>query len=126
MARKPSTTLTDGELKLMKVLWARGEATVGEVVDALPARGRPAYNTVLTMLRILEEKGYARHDQQGRAFVYSPVLDRDRAQRTAVRRLLSQFFDDSPGSLVLNVLEHEQVDPKELARLKRLLKTAKK
>ena len=122
MARKPSTTLTDGELKLMKVLWSQGEATVGEVVNALPPRGRPAYNTVLTMLRILEEKGYARHDRQGRAFVYSPVLDRNRAQRTAVRRLVSQFFDDSPGSLLLNVIEHEQVDAKELSRLRKLLK----
>ena len=125
MARKPSTTLTEGELKLMKVLWEQGEATVSEVVNALPGRGRPAYNTVLTMLRILEEKGYARHDRRGRAFVYSPVLDRNRAQRTAVRRLVSQFFDDSPASLLLNVIEHERVDGKELARLKKLLKTAK-
>jgi len=125
MARKPSTTLTDGELKLMKVLWRLGEATVGEVVNALPARSRPAYNTVLTMLRILEEKGYARHERSGRAFVYSPVLDRTKAQRTAVRRLVTQFFDDSPGSLLLNVLEHEQVDAAELARLKKLLKTSK-
>ena len=125
MARKPSTTLTDGELKLMKVLWQRGEATVGEVVGALPARARPAYNTVLTMLRILEEKGYARHERSGRAFVYSPVLDRNKAQRSAVRRLVSQFFDDSPGSLLLNVLEHEQVDAEELDRLKKLLKTSK-
>lgn len=125
MARKPSTTLTDGELKLMKVLWRLGEATVGEVVSALPSRSRPAYNTVLTMLRILEEKGYARHERSGRAFVYSPVLDRTKAQRTAVRRLVTQFFDDSPGSLLLNVLEHEQVDAAELARLKKLLKTSK-
>ena len=57
--------------------------------------------------------------------MYSPVLDRTKAQRTAVRRLVTQFFDDSPGSLLLNVLEHEQVDAAELARLKKLLKTSK-
>ena len=125
MARRPSTTLTDGELKLMKVLWDLDGATVSEVRNALPARGHPAYNTVLTMLRILEKKGYARHARGGRAFVYFPVLDRTKAQRSAVRRLVSQFFDGSPESLVLNVLEHEQVDVAELTRLKQLLKTTK-
>ena len=82
----------------MQVLWKHGRGTVSEVVDALPGPRRPAYNTVLTMLRILEEKGYARHEKTGRAFVYLPVLDRDRAQRTAVKRLVSQLFDGSPGS----------------------------
>ena len=125
MPRRRSTTLTDGELRLMQVLWKHGRATVGEVVDALPGPRRPAYNTVLTMLRILEEKRYARHEKTGRAFVYSPVLDRGRAQRTAVKRLVSQLFDGSPGSLVLNVLEHEQVDVEEITRLRKLLKEAK-
>ena len=81
MPRKRSETLTDGELKLMKVLWAKERATVGEVVTALSLRRRPAYNTVLTMLRILEDKGYARHKKEGRAFVYMPVIDRNMAQR---------------------------------------------
>ena len=125
MPRKRSTTLTDGELRLMQVLWKHGRGTVSEVVDALPGPRRPAYNTVLTMLRILEEKGYARHEKTGRAFVYLPVLDRDRAQRTAVKRLVSQLFDGSPGSLVLNVLEHEQVDAEEIARFRKLLKETK-
>ena len=110
---------------MMQVLWKHGQGTVGEVVDALPGPRRPAYNTVLTMLRILEEKGYARHEKTGRAFVYLPVLDRDRAQRTAVKRLVSQLFDGSPGSLVLNVLEPEQADAEEIARLRKLLKETK-
>ena len=121
MPRKRSETLTDGELKLMKVLWAKERATVGEVVTALSLRRRPAYNTVLTMLRILEDKGYARHKKEGRAFVYMPVIDRNMAQRSAVKRLLRQLFDDSPGSLVLNVLEHEQVDADEAAHVRELL-----
>ena len=106
----------------MRVLWDRGRATVSDVVAALPRRRRPAYNTVLTMLRILEEKGHARHEKEGRAFVYHPVLGRDDARRTAIQRLVSQFFDDSPGSLVLNVLEHDQVDAKELAELRAKLR----
>ena len=122
MARHKSETLTDGELRLMRVLWDRGRATVSAVVAALPQRRRPAYNTVLTMLRILEDKGHARHEKEGRAFVYLPVLGRDEARRTAIQRLVSQLFDDSPGSLVLNVLEHDQVDAKELAEVRAKLK----
>ena len=106
----------------MRVLWDRGRATVGAVVATLPQRRRPAYNTVLTMLRILEDKGHARHEKEGRAFVYVPVLGRDDARRTAIQRLVSQLFDDSPGSLVLNVLEHDQVDAKELAEVRAKLK----
>lgn len=121
MPRKRSPTLTDGELRLMKVLWRLGHATVGDVVEALPPKRRPAYNTVLTMLRILEDKGYARHTKKGRAFVYTPVLDRAGARRSAIARLVRELFDGSPGELVLNVLEHEQVDAAELERLRRRL-----
>ena len=105
----------------MKVLWDKGRATVKEVVTALTGPRRPAYSTVLTMLRILEEKGYALHEKRGRAFVYAPVLGREQARRSAIRRLVSQLFDDSPGSLVLNVIEHDDVDAAELARLRKKL-----
>ena len=106
----------------MNVLWDLGQATVSEVVAALPRQRRPAYNTVLTMLRILEDKGYARHEKRGRAFVYAPVLGRDQARRTAIQRLVSQLFDDSPGSLVLNILEHDEVDEGALDELRKKLK----
>lgn len=125
MARQKSKSLTDGELRLMNVLWDKERATVKEVVAALPGAGRPAYSTVLTMLRILEDKGYARHEKRGRAFVYVPVLGRDQARRSAIQRLVTQLFDDSPGSLLLNVIEHDDVDEKELARLRKRLEAAR-
>ena len=125
MARQKSKSLTDGELRLMNVLWDKERATVKEVVAALPGVGRPAYSTVLTMLRILEDKGYARHEKRGRAFVYVPVLGRDQARRSAIQRLVTQLFDDSPGSLLLNVIEHDDVDEKELARLRERLEAAR-
>jgi len=126
MPRPRSATLTDGELQLMNILWGRGHGTVREVVAALPRRRQPAaYSTVLTMLRILEQKGYARHKKQGRAFVYLPVLGRDEARRTAIQRLVSQLFDDSHGSLVLNVIEHDQVGAAELEELRRKLEEEK-
>jgi predicted transcriptional regulator len=118
MARKRSVALTDGELRLMRVLWEKGRATVGEVVDGLTGPRKPAYNTVLTLLRILEQKGYVKHDKSGRAFVYEPVIDRSQARRNAVRHLLTRFFDDSPAALVLNLLEQDQVSEADLQRLR--------
>jgi predicted transcriptional regulator len=120
MPRKPSETLTDAELRVMEVLWERGEATVADAVEALGDL-RLAYSTVLTTLRILEKKGYATHRQEGRAFVYAPVVDRKEARRSVIRHILSRFFDDSPELLVLNVLEQESVDMKEVQRLRRLV-----
>lgn len=120
MARRKSVALTDGELRLMRVLWDKGHATVGEVVDDLDGPIKPAYNTVLTLLRILEQKGHVTHDKAGRAFVYVPVIDRSQARRSAVRHLLSRFFDDSPTALVLNLLEQDQINDDELRRLREL------
>jgi len=120
MARRKSVALTDGELRLMRVLWDKGHATVGEVVDDLNGPIKPAYNTVLTLLRILEQKGHVTHDKAGRAFVYVPVINRSQARRSAVRHLLSRFFDDSPTALVLNLLEQDQINDDELRRLREL------
>lgn len=121
MPRKKSTTLTDVELRLMTVLWDNGPSTVGEVQNVLPKKDRVAYTTVLTMMRVLEEKGYLDHEQRGRAFVYRPLVERDAAQRKGVSHLVGRLFDGSPGALVLNVLENEKLSAEDLARLRELL-----
>jgi predicted transcriptional regulator len=123
LARKKSASLTDAELRLMEVLWDKGEATVAEVADALPRELDLAYNTVLTTLRILEEKGFVGHTKAnaGRAFVYRALVDREQASRTAVRQLVSRFFRNSPELLVLNLLEDEELSRKELRRIRALL-----
>lgn len=119
MGRTRSATLTDGELRLMKVLWQHGPSTVGVVVDELAGgRRAPAYNTVLTMMRILEKKGYVRHRKEGRAFVFEAVVDAAHARRSALRYMLDRFFDNSPGTLVLSLLEHEDVSDAELQQLR--------
>ena len=123
MPRRPSATLTDAELRLMNVLWTKGRATVGEVAEALRGAPRLAYNTVLTTLRILEQKGYVAHDKEGRAFVYVPLLDQRDARRQAIRHLLGRFFDNSPQALLLNVLSEADVDPRTVQQLKALLAT---
>ena len=106
----------------MEVIWAKGRATVAEVVEALSAAGL-AYNTVLTTMRILEEKGYLRHTKakEGRAFVYRPVVGRVEATRNAVRHLLRRFFAGSPEALVLNLLEEETLSKAEAERIRELL-----
>jgi len=121
MARTQSPTLTDAELQLMKILWVRGPSTVGDVVDALPEAEPKAYSTVLTTLRILEQKGYLRHEKEGRAYVYHPVVDRHAARRSALRYVLDRFFNNSPELLVLNVLENEDMDLADLERLKQII-----
>ena len=109
----------------MEVLWERGPSTVNDVADSISGSAPLAYSTVLTMLRILERKGYVRHAKEGRAFVYEPVVGRGEASRSAVRHLLSRFFGNSPELLVLNMLEDEQIDRKELERLKGLIERSK-
>src|ERR1700733_476364 len=107
----------------MDVIWRKGSATVADVAEALPRQLGLAYNTVLTTLRILEDKGYLRHTKakEGRAFVYEAVVGRNEAGRNAVRYLVSRFFRDSPELLVLNLLEDEKLDAGELARIRELL-----
>ncbi len=119
MARQKSAGLTDAELRLMEVLWERGSATVSDVVDALPKNIPLAYSTVLTTLRILENKGYLKHVKDGRAFVYRPIVGREQERERAVTHLLRRFFEGSPERLMLNLVEARKVDPKELDRLRR-------
>ncbi len=118
MARKKSVNLTDAELRLMEVVWQRGPSTVADVAEAVPAL---AYSTVLTTMRILEEKGYLTHTKEGRAFVYAPVVDRAEASRSAVRHLLTRFFGNRADLLVLNMIEDEALSAAEIERVKQLI-----
>ncbi len=121
MPRRKSRTLTEAELKLMDILWEKGEGTVQDVLDALSERESLAYTTVLTILRILERKGYLKHRKVSRAFVYYPVVKRNEASRSAVKDIMRKFFDDSPELLVLSVIENERIDADELSRLKNMI-----
>ena len=120
MARKKSQTLTEAELRLMDVLWQKGRGTVAEVAAELPPPPI-AYNTVLTTMRILEQKGYVRHEEEGRAYVYIPIVQRDEASSTALHQLLNRFFGDSPAALALKLVENKHLDHDEIARLKAMI-----
>ena len=121
MARRKSQTLTDGELRIMDVIWRLEEATVRDVTDEL---GDVAYNTVQTMLRILDEKGYVTYRKDGRAFVYRALVNRGDARAAALKHLLGRFFGGSRTALVENLLRDDDLDAMEIDRLKRLVRNA--
>jgi predicted transcriptional regulator len=123
---RQSTTLTEAELRIMNVLWQRGSGSVQQVLDDLLAKPPLAYNSVLTTIRILEKKGYVKHLKDGRAHVYVPVVKRQEATRSEIRRLVSRFFGDSHEELVLNILEDRGLDERELTRLRQMLESGRK
>jgi predicted transcriptional regulator len=118
MPPKKSITLTEAELRLMKVLWDRGESTVAEMVAATSAEMELAYTSVLTTIRVLETKGYVRHRQEGRAFLYSSCVGELEAGRSEVRHVLQRFFGNSRERLLLSLLGDDAIRPEELKRLK--------
>lgn len=118
MPPKRSITLTEAELRIMRLLWSRGESLVSDLVAAMPEGSTLAYNSVLTTIRILEQKGYVEHRQEGRAFVYSPTVEEHEASRSEVRHMLKRFFGDSRERLLLSMLRDEEMTPEELQRLK--------
>lgn len=121
MARKKSQIITDAELKLMNILWKNGSGTVTEVLNELPTDNPLAYSTVLTFMRILEQKGFTRHDKRGRAFVYYPIVDRDAATKNVIDYVVNRFFDDSPGQMAINVISNEKISAGDLKKLKSLI-----
>jgi len=124
MPPKRSITLTEAELRLMKILWERGESAVGDLVAAMPDGATLAYNSVLTTIRILEQKGYVRHRQEGRAFVYSPCVAEQEAERSEVRNMMRRFFGNSRERLLLSLLGDDEVTPEELKRLREAIDRA--
>src|SRR5579863_6491918 len=124
MPPKKSNTLTEAELRLMKILWRRGESAVTDLVAALPDGEQLAYNSVLTTIRILEQKGYVEHRQEGRAFVFRPCVKENEASRSEVRNVLDRFFGSSREKLVLSLLGDEEISPEELMRLREAIRNA--
>ena len=119
-----SNTLTQAELRLMRLLWSIGECSVQDLVSAMPEESRLAYTSVLTTVRILEDKGYVHHRQEGRAFVYTARVAEQDAQQHEVRHVISRFFGDSRERLMLALLGDADVSTDELERLKKAIAQA--
>ena len=120
MAEMP--TPTGRELEILKVLWEHGPASVRAVAERLEVNKDLAYNTVQTLLRIMEEKGLVRHRTQGRTFVYTPCFSRD----DSAARFLERVFDGAVEELVQSLLRRERLSAGELERLQAMIADARK
>lgn len=127
MTKKHSqAALSRRERQILDVLYRLGRASVAEVLGELS--GEPHYSTVRAQLRVLEEKGHARHEEEGSRYVYLPTVPRDVARRSALRHLVETFFDGSTEKVVTALLggEAAQISAEELERLAELIEKSKK
>lgn len=126
MTAQPVIQLSRRERQIMDVLYRQGKATAAEVREGMP--DPPSYSAVRAMLRILEEKGHVRHEQDGPRYLYVPTVGRDRAKRSALRHLLNTFFEGSAEQVVAALLDTtgSELSDAELARLRALIDTARK
>jgi predicted transcriptional regulator len=120
------TTLTRRERQIMDVLYRRTRATAAEVMSELP--GEPNYSTVRTQLRVLEDKGHVRHEEEGGRYVYAPAVPRHAARKSALKHLVETFFDGSAEQVVAAVLggEASRLSEEELDRVSALIDKARK
>src|SRR5919197_229500 len=114
------------ERQIMDILYRRGRATAAEVMEELP--GTPSYSTVRTQLRVLEEKGHVRHEEEGLRYVYSPAVPRHAARKSALRHLVDTFFDGSTEKVVAALLggEGAKLTDEELDRIAQLVAKTRK
>jgi predicted transcriptional regulator len=127
MASRPSTSpapaLSRRERQIMDIVYARGKATAAEVVAALP--DPPSYSAVRALLRILEQKGHLRHEEDGVRYLFLPTVPRDRARKSALRNLVHTFFEGSAGQAAAALLDRARLSPQEIDRLEALIERAK-
>ena len=116
MPRKPSKIFTDKEMEIMQVVWELGEAGVKEIQDRLP--GDRHYNSVLTIIRVLERKGHLIHRQEGRAHIYRAKVNQDKSRRRVLSHLVKNVFGGSAASMVLNLVETGDLTSKELDEIR--------
>jgi len=116
VARPTSQILTEREAQIMEILWDLGHATAEEIREALP--DEPHDSTVRTHLRVLESKGYVRRSKKGKAHLYRPAVARSKAQRKAIRSLVTRLFGDSPEALLVRLLEDEDISAEKLEELR--------
>lgn len=112
-------SLTDRELDVITVLWDHGPSTAAEVRARLS--DDLAYNTVLTMLRILEEKGFVRHEEEGRAYRYFPLVGREAAGESALGRLVRRLFRGSPSLLLTQLMRHRDLSDEDLREIRAVI-----
>ena len=123
--RSKSPILTDVELEIMKVVWGREKATVRDVYETLLERRKIAYTTVMTMMKILEQKKYLRKTQDDRAFVYRPTKPKKQVIQGMVREFVDRVFNGSAEPLLLHLVEDRKLSGKDLDEISRMIREGK-
>lgn len=120
------TGLSRRERQIMDILYQKGRASAGEVREGM--QDAPSYSAVRAMLRVLEEKGHVKHQEEGLKYVYVPTVARDKAKRSAVKHLLDTFFSNSPEQVVAALLDvsSTRLTPEELDRMAQMIEQARK
>src|SRR5580693_2196925 len=118
--RRKSLTLTGQELEIMKIVWERDSVTVRDVYEALLERRKVAYTTVMTMMKILEQKQYLKKNQAERAYVYRPAQPKRQVVGDMVRDFVNRVFNGSAEPLLVHLVEEHDLSPKELAEIAKL------
>jgi BlaI family penicillinase repressor len=119
--RRPSTTLTGAELEIMHVVWSKDKATVRDVYEALRERRKVAYTSVMTVMKILEQKGYLKKKQEDRAYVYQPAQPRSQVLGVMVRDFVDRVFQGAAKPLLVHLVEDRRLSQNDLAEIRRLL-----
>ncbi|HWZ33231.1 MAG TPA: BlaI/MecI/CopY family transcriptional regulator [Bryobacteraceae bacterium] len=116
--------LSRRERQILDILYERGRATAAEIQAALP--DPPSYSAIRALIRVLEDKGHARHESDGPRYVFMPKVPRDKARRSALKHLLQTFFDNSATDAVATLLDTRKVSPQELDRIEELIERTRK
>jgi predicted transcriptional regulator len=126
LAKNPYVNLSRRERQIMDIIYQRGQATAAEVMENLPEP--PGYSAVRAMLRLLEEKRYLRHEQDGPRYVFKPTISRDKVKQSAMKQMLETFFNDSTEQAVAALLDlsRSKLSADELDRLSNLIEQARK
>ena len=114
------------ELQIMNVVWDKGNATVHDVKDVISRGRKPAYSTILTMMRKLEAKGYLSHDVDDRTYVYRPIISRQTVRQGVIGDLLDRLFEGSPSLLLNSLVEQNRISEEELREIRKLISKRRK
>lgn len=122
MPRPRQPGMTENELEVMKVLWQEAPLKVADILEKIQRKPKPAYTSLLTLVQVMEKKKYLRHEKEGKAYTYYPQIQQRNFLSSEIKRMAKRLFNGSPGELVLNLVEDEQLNAAEIEALRKLLK----